>query len=69
MTRHAQAQLVSEALGRVVERHEVVGVELRKVLIRMAAGLDALNHHDAAGEIYALLVKLNAMEAGKETEP
>jgi hypothetical protein len=66
MTRHAQAQLVSEAFGRVVGKHEVVGTDLRKVLMRMAAGLDALNHHEAAGEIYGLLVELNKMDLGKE---
>src|SRR5258705_7182668 len=32
MTRQAEARLVSDALGRVVEKHEVVGVELRKEL-------------------------------------
>jgi len=65
MTRQAQARLVSEAVGRVVDQHEVVGVELRKVLIRMAGGLDALNHHEAAGEIYSLLVKLNDLDLGR----
>src|SRR5437899_1141253 len=46
MARQAEARPVSDALGRVVQKHEVVGVELRKVLIRMAGGLDALNHHE-----------------------
>ncbi len=66
MTRQAEAQLVSDAIGRVVGKHEVVGIELRKVLIRMAAGLDALNHHEAAGEIYSLLVKLNDLDLGRD---
>jgi len=65
VSRQAEARLVSDALGRVVEKHEVVGLDLRKVLSRMAAGLDALNHHEAAGEIYTLLVKLNDLDLGR----
>jgi helix-turn-helix protein len=69
MTRHAEAQLVSDAFGRVVGKHEVVGTDLRKVLMRMAAGLDALNHHEAAGEIYTLLVELNKLDLGRDKPP
>jgi hypothetical protein len=57
-----QAQLVTSTFGRVVDLHEVPGFHLRKVLMRMAAGLDALGHSEAAGEIYVLLVHLNELE-------
>jgi len=57
-----QARLVHETLARVVEEHEVGGLDLRKVLGRMANGLDQLGHHEAATELYALVWKLSQLE-------
>lgn len=63
------AELVMSALGRVVDKHEVIGIDLHKVLMRMAAGLGGLGHHEAAGEIYSLLVRLNQLELRAKKPP
>lgn len=63
-----QLQLVHEAFDRVVDEHEVVGLDLRKVFGRMALGLDQLGHHEAATELYALVWKLSKLELGAEPE-
>lgn len=59
-----QALLVRDALARVIQEHEVIGVDLRKVLGRMANGLDQLGHHEAAGELYRVVWQLSRLEAG-----
>lgn len=66
---HESARLVRDAMGQVVDKHEVAGLDLRKVLMRMAAGLDALGHTEAALEIYRLVFELGALDVKGGTPP
>jgi hypothetical protein len=57
-----QAEVATAMMQRIVERHEVVGTDLRTLLLALAARLERLHETDAVADVYAALVQLSELE-------